>query len=594
MAEILRPIYVEKEEGVGSVLSRIQNASEKNLALIFPPESIIFSNVLEVEFLQKELSKLGKEVVIITSDPAQAELAKGLGFKSSSDIKKSEETNAFLQDFYGDKDKKVISPLIKPKMSDIVAKKSEEADSVKIKLTSFPEPEVKREKIGLVKTNEDIENKIEEEKIIAVPRVEAISLTDEDMKVEEAERPKKAKTHLKFPRLSFGKFGKTLMVSPLKKIFIILLLAAVGVFVLTATFIFPKADITVKPAREKAQLNIDVVLNSNVKTVDFEKNILPSQIFKITKTASQEFPATKQEDIKKKAEGMLTIYNGYSSEIQTLVKTTRFMASDGKIFRLSQTVTVPGAKIQGGSVVASSIEAGVIADEAGESYNIGPADFTIPGFKGTDKYKGFYGKSTKPMIGGLIKKGLVVGTEDVKLAEDSLKAKLLEEAKAELEKQLGSDFKLVVESVKAEISESNSVPKIGDPAEKFVLNLKALAQGFAYKIKDLNDLIEEKIALKISDKRLTLPKTQEIAFIDQNLNFTSGEGDFNLLVTEDISWKISEDRLKEILAGKNEAEAKEAIKLFTEIESAKVSLWPIWLKHIPKDSRKIRITLDYE
>jgi len=51
--------------------------------------------------------------------------------------------------------------------------------------------------------------------------------------------------------------------------------------------------------------------------------------------------------------------------------------------------------------------------------------------------------------------------------------------------------------------------------------------------------------------------------------------------------------LKEILAGKNEIEAQEAIKLFSEITSARVSLWPFWLKNIPRDFRKIRITIDY-
>ncbi len=100
MPKILRPIYVEKNEGVGSVLGRIQKTSENSLALIFPPDSIVFHNVLEIEFLKRELDKVNKDAVIITSDPAQAELAKGLGFKSSDDIKKDGETNKFLEDFY--------------------------------------------------------------------------------------------------------------------------------------------------------------------------------------------------------------------------------------------------------------------------------------------------------------------------------------------------------------------------------------------------------------------------------------------------------------------------------------------------------------
>ena len=594
MAEIIRPIYVEKEEGVGSVLSRIGSTSEQKLALVFPPNSALFRNVLEVELLKKEVDRLKKEVRIITSDPAQAELAQGLGFNSSRETEANQETDKFLEDFYGTKEKKTISPLIKPEMSDIVSSKIGRTDKIAVKISaeekSFSEPDFNEEE---KKTKETTQAQTEE--LRDIPRVEPISLTEEDINqtqeaVKKEEKPKeKTIFKIKKPKI----FLNALTISPLKKIFITLLLVAVLVFVLTATFIFPKADIAIKPARERAQLSIDVIFDTGAKAVDFEGNTVPSQIFKMTKAVSQEFTATKEEDISKKATGIITIYNAYSSQSQALVKTTRFEAPDGKIFRLLNTVTVPAAKIEGGSIMASSIDAEVIADVAGESYNITPSDFTIPGFKGTDKYKGFYGKSKLAMKGGLVKKGLVVGQEDVSKAETLLKEKLLTEAKDELKKQMGEEFILINESLTADITENVSQPAVGDPADKFTLTLKALAQGFAYKKKDLGDLVEEKIALKVSDKRLTLPDTRTETFTSNDINFTSGKSNFTLAVEEDISWKIDEVRLKEVLSGKNESEAKQAVALFPEIDSAKFSLWPFWITRIPKDIRKIEIGVDY-
>jgi len=604
MPDILRPIYIEKEEGVGSILSRIQKTSENKLALIFPPDSNIFRNVLEVEFLKKEVDKLKKEIVVITSQASQAELAKGMGIKTSEDIKKSDEADKFLEDFYSKKtdvSPKVESPLVKPKISDIVSNKSPVEKTTKIEVKPIeakqdteitpPEP---------TPVTEKLEEKKPEEDLMAAPRVEPISLTEEDFGREtESQKPEKSKKSLKLklPKPSFGwlkKISKSKATkTPLKKIFVLLLLLAIAVFALVATFIFPRAEAIVRPAREKAQLNIDVLFSSDVKAVDFEDNIVPAQIFKLTKSASQEFNATKEEDIRKKAEGTITIYNAYSSEPQTLVKTTRFESPEGKVFRITETITVPGAKIQGGSIIPSSIDAGVIADEAGESYNIDPSDFTIPGFKGTDKYSGFYGKSSEKMSGGLIKKGLVVGEDDVKAAEATLKDQLLADAQEELKEELGTDLKLIEESLKAEVIESIPSPALGEPAERFTLTLKALAQVFAYKEENLGDLVEEKIALKVSDKRLTLPETRSLSFQFENVDFDTNEASFSLIVEEDVSWKIDEERLKEILAGKNEVEAREAIKLFSEIESTRVSLWPFWLRHIPQDFRKIEITIDY-
>lgn len=608
MAEILRPIYIEKTEGVGSILTRVQKTSESRLALVFPPDSSVFHNVLEVEFLKKELDKLGKEAVIITSDKAQAELARGLGFKSSEDIQHREQADNFLKDFYGEEKKqkaKIISPLISPRISDVVSKKPAESSSINIKVNQkreeekqqIPPQEEKSPEISPYREEKKAyipEEKDEEIKLKTSSRLQPISLTEDDLAADGIVKPEtkrhQKKIHLpKFPRFSFAKFS----INPLKKIFIVLLISAVGIFVLGATFVFPRAEIKVQPAREQAQLNIDVSFDSHLKTVDFDKNIVPSQIFEVSKTVSQEFPATKETNISQKAQGVITIYNAYSSQPQTLVRTTRFRAPDGKVFRLIKTITVPGAKIEGGTIIPSSIDAKVVADQPGAAYNIGPTDFTIPGFKGTDKYKGFYGKSKAAMKGGLVKKGLVVGEDDVKSAEKKLQDKLLSGAKIELKKQLGSDFQLIDKSLRAEITEVKTVPKVGEPADKFALSIKAVAKGFAYKRKSLNDLIEEKIALKLSDKRISLPDTQKISFTPEGIDYSAGTADFNLLVKEDISWKIKDEHLKEVLAGKNEEEAQQAIKLFSEIKMAKVSLWPFWLKRIPKDPRKITITVDY-
>lgn len=591
MPEILRPIYIEKEEGVGSVLSRIQKTSEKRLALVFPPDSLIFKNVLEVEFLKREIDKLGKQAVVITSDQPQAELAKGLGFSSSADIQKNKKTEDFLTDFYTKDQPQPSSQESQkqPKMSDIVSNETQKISINKSDL-SISQEELQQEKPLKSPTADEPK---EEDAL----KVKPISLEDRDFEEQvvdysEASPKKKAKRKLSFGIFKQSSFKK-LASNPFKKLFVFFLLAAVGVFFLTATFVFPRANITVNPAKDKVQIKIDVLFDSEVKAVDFEENVVPGQIFKITKTASGNFSATQEQDINKKATGVITIYNAYSSAPQTLVKTTRFRNPEGKVFHIIKTITVPGAQIEGGSIKPSSIDAEVIADQSGEAYNIGATDFTIPGFKGTDKYNGFYGKSTQKMTGGLISHGLVVSEADVEKAQKSLEKQLLAQAKQDLKEQLGKDFELLEASLQSEIIKSTPQPAVGEPAQNFKLTLEALAQGFAYKSDHLESLIEDKIALKISDKRLTLPETQAITYQEPEIDYTENQAAFNLLIEEDVSWKIAEDRLKEVLSGKNKPEAREAIKLFSEIESARFSLWPYWISRIPKDPRQIYLTVDY-
>jgi len=101
-----------------------------------------------------------------------------------------------------------------------------------------------------------------------------------------------------------------------------------------------------------------------------------------------------------KASGIITVFNEYSSSPQLLVASTRFLSSDGKIFRTIKDISVPGSEIINDEIIPDSINITVMADYPGIEYNISPSDFTIPGFKGSPKYVGLYGKSNTAMNGG--------------------------------------------------------------------------------------------------------------------------------------------------------------------------------------------------
>jgi len=104
-----------------------------------------------------------------------------------------------------------------------------------------------------------------------------------------------------------------------------------------------------------------------------------------------------------KASGIITAFNEYGSEPQLLIASTRFLSSNGKIFRTTKDVYVPGAQLNDDEIIPSSIDVEVMADYLGAEYNISPSDFTIPGFKGTVKYESLYGKSNTAISGGSMK-----------------------------------------------------------------------------------------------------------------------------------------------------------------------------------------------
>jgi len=205
-----------------------------------------------------------------------------------------------------------------------------------------------------------------------------------------------------------------------------------------------------------------------------------------------------------------------------LVKTTRFVSEDGKLFRTIKTITVPGAKIEEGEIIPSSIDVEVIAAEPGKEYNIGPSSFTIPGFKGTAKYAGFYGRSKEAMSGGVVGKVKVVSAEDIQGATDILVAELQETVKNELDKKVPSELKTLKETTLVELAESSSSVEAGQPAEKFTVKVKMIAKVLSFSENDAVFLINNNLKNKISENKKLIPETIEISYELSDINLEKG------------------------------------------------------------------------
>ncbi len=87
------------------------------------------------------------------------------------------------------------------------------------------------------------------------------------------------------------------------------------------------------------------------------------------------------------AKGTVRIVNHYAKS-QTLVKTTRLLTSDGKLYRIDKQVVIPS----GGEA-----SVGVYADQVGAAFAIGPTKFTIPGLW-IDLQKLIYAVSDQPFL----------------------------------------------------------------------------------------------------------------------------------------------------------------------------------------------------
>lgn len=365
---------------------------------------------------------------------------------------------------------------------------------------------------------------------------------------------------------------------------------AIAVAFSVVYLVLPSAEIVIEPVSETVNFDILAVGSEDIPEADKNLNKIPLQRIRVTETKNGEFSASGEKEVNAKARGAIIIYNEYSSESQTLVATTRFESSEGKIYRIEKNLLVPGAKIQEGKIIASSIEAEVTADLPGKEYNVGMTNFTIPGFRGAPKFAGFYAKSKTEIIGGATGKVKAVSADDLRKAEEELKNELKEKVGNLLAKQTPNGLRVLEQGEKEETVIVSSA-KENEITDKFTLEATLTKEALLFKEEDIRKIAELNLTARLKDDQKPLSRTQQIEIAKPVIDWKEGKASFYIRVKEDVISAINETDLKKELLGKSEVEVRKILTNRPEIKKAKVSFRPFWVKRVPRQEKKIKITI---
>ena len=208
------------------------------------------------------------------------------------------------------------------------------------------------------------------------------------------------------------------------------------IIVAVTGFKIPKAEVKIWPEKETVYFKTNITLDTGVDTPDFENEIIPGYFFEIEESLSETFSSSGEA--LKRAEGIIRLYNEHTTKSENWLAGTRFVSSEGKLFKSKDKILVPGAEIQNGKMTASYVDVLVEAAEPGEEYNIGPSHFSIVAYKGTAKYTKYYGESFEAMKEG--GSSFEVTAQDIEKAEKSLTDKVKEKGLTALEGKIRDEF----------------------------------------------------------------------------------------------------------------------------------------------------------
>jgi len=369
-----------------------------------------------------------------------------------------------------------------------------------------------------------------------------------------------------------------------KIVFGLVFLVIVGI---TGHFIFAKTVVEIWPKTEILTLKETLSVESKAEQPDFSKKIIPGKVFEDKKSASQEFSSTGKVLKEEKAKGIIRVYNSYSTSAQSLLASTRFVSTEGKLFRSVKREIIPGGTYEKGKLVPGYIDIEVRAAEAGEDYNIGPSTFSIPGFAGTPKYTAFYGKSSESMAGGFKGEIPQVTAKDLERAKDNLVSRLEKESKDSLKTLIPKDFTLLDEAISHQIILSNPSAEVGAGVKSFNFQVEMKSEGLAFKKTDIDNFVKNLISSNIAKDK----KFQEQSI---QTNFSSqikepGKITLNLEIKAKIYPSLDLDEIKKALAGKSFQEVKTFLNDQPQITKIEVKSLPFWRKKIPDSLEKLEI-----
>lgn len=375
-------------------------------------------------------------------------------------------------------------------------------------------------------------------------------------------------------------------------LYISIFIAATALIIfLVSFFVLPSAKIEIVPKRTVQSIATTVGIAPSVKEVSYSTNELPGQFLELERDATMSFKTSGRKYVEAHTTGIIKVFNQYSSSPQTLIANTRFLSSDGKLFRTTQAVVIPGARIEAGKIIPSSIEVEIRADEAGDKYNIGPSKFTIPGFQGSPKFAGFFGQSDAPLSGGFIGETEVITEEDLINARRALEERIFGTLEQEWPLRVPKELKVLDASKIKQVEEIKFSGAIDTPGSTFQGTIKGSLSLVAFRESDLQALLNAK-AEAFTDVHTKVESFEAPTFTNGQFNPSTQRFSVSVATNATIVARLDANEIVTNIIGKRGEEVRLYLASQEGIERAKITLWPFWSDVITDKPSKVRVVID--
>lgn len=560
-------VYIELDEEITDVFDKIKKLPAKNIAIVIPRRAIVLQSIVNLKILKKKLDETGKNIVVVTTDPAGLNMCLKAGIPA-------------IEKFFCTETKETHPKIQTP--------------------TQWQRPvRATTEKISIAE-------------VINKDKTPLFSSFIARIK----EYFKKKKQTVKETRL--------VLVTPNKQALFTLILVSVFLLLAIAYIALPGATIYITPRSSIVDASF------NINFLDAEKNRDILENFYLNSLSIATFPINPPPFSKKithnatgkifkgsNASGIITVVN-LSANPWDLVAKTRFQTENSIVFRLTENVRVPGAKgnepgTLNVQVVADPFDAN--GQTVGERGNIPPSKFFLPGIKNEENKRKLYGESKNPMTGGITNVTKVITKEDSAAAMNKVKTLIAKEAVSDLKNYL--EEQNVINKTSLSVLADNHVIKISEPKiamaddlvgkeiDQFELNVSYSANALAFDRNQLNEILKERFKSRVDpDKKIVQINENDLSykFLDKDENM--GRVRLTVTIRAIQAYELNPEKengrrfLKKITDHILGLRVKEAVQYLQqqtdEIAKVEIKLWPVWAPTIPNIADNIKFVVKEE
>ncbi len=592
----MKPIYIESDEEISSVIKRIKSRREDAIAIVVPRGATILQSLVNLKLLKREADRLNKELSLVTQDRVGRNLASQTGLTVYSRIEAGKPSGEIVRhrlDGQENPDEEAPDGINVHRYYDQEATKRPAPDEA----PASSQDQSKVEEVELEGPAEEIESRSEIEER---PRIELSNSPFSRRKLEQTpESDRKMNDRVEAEVGVASDSGKSELVEPERKppspfrrtvLVLILILFVGGAFL-------PEARVKLEFSANPVEIDARVRISEAAKRIDDGAAIIPGKLFRAVNEEKDQFEARGKKNLGQKATGTIIVQNR-AGAVQEIPLFSQFRNNKDLVFKTTKAVSVAAASAKvdslGNAVItpgAASVE--VEALEPGEDKNLPPQSFKV--LIGGELSRVLTGESESSFSGGTTRNVKVVTEIDISESKEQILERLREKNLLELKNQLKEGQLLLASGVVNNLLSETVSKKAGDEAEFFEVELKLESKTLVANEKDFRQVAVSSIGTRLSDeKTLVLSSNDEIAADNVVFDESALELRIEGKMKTKVGKKVAAEEVRSLIRAKTPVETRRILEARYSPLRQVVELSPSFWPRLPLFGNRIRVEVNYE